>query len=59
MNEKLKNVTIKNLLTHTLGLSERTYLKQFGNNKDDIIRGLLNDDLQYEVNSTVAYSNRG
>ena len=59
MNEKLKNVTIKNLLTHTLGLSERTYLKQFGNNKDDIIRGLLNDKLQDDVNSKVAYSNRG
>ncbi|MDY5910674.1 MAG: serine hydrolase domain-containing protein [Inconstantimicrobium porci] len=59
INEKLKDVTIKNLLTHTSGLSERTYLKQFGNNKDDIIRGLLNDKLQDDVNSKVAYSNRG
>jgi len=59
INEELKKVTIKNLLTHTSGLPERTFLKQFGNNKEEIIHGLLNDELQYPVNTEFVYSNRG
>lgn len=59
INKDFKKVTVKNLLTHTAGLPERTFLKQYGNNKDDIINGLITEKLQYQINTEVSYSNRG
>lgn len=55
----LGNVTIAQLLTHTSGLSARTYLKQFGDSKDEMIKGIITSPLDYEIGSHVSYSNRG
>ena len=55
----LGDVTIAQLLTHTSGLSARTYLKQYGESKGDMINGIITSKLEYEIGNTVSYSNRG
>lgn len=59
IDSELKYTTIFQHLTHTSGLSERTYLKQFGNNKKDIMTGLLKEGLEYPPDKQVIYSNKG
>lgn len=54
-----KDITIFDLLTHTSGLSERTYLKQYGDSKEDCIRGILNGTLENKIGNIVTYSNKG
>lgn len=51
--------TIEQLLKHTSGLPERTYLKQYGKSEEDIINGICNEPLVYTPNKKVLYSNRG
>ncbi len=58
-NIPLGDVTVAHLLTHTSGLSARTYLKQYGESKDEMIRGIITSRLEYEIGSNVSYSNRG
>lgn len=53
------DITIANLLTHTSGLSARTYLKQYGVSKKEMIKGILNSPLEHKIGSNVSYSNRG
>ncbi|MEO4055159.1 serine hydrolase domain-containing protein [Solibacillus sp. CAU 1738] len=55
----LGNVTIAQLLTHTSGLSARTYLKQYGESKNEMIKGILQSPLENANGSMVSYSNRG
>ena len=44
MSESVKYITIQNLLTHTSGLSESTFLKQYASDKKGIIVKLLGED---------------
>jgi CubicO group peptidase (beta-lactamase class C family) len=53
------NSTIEQILKHTSGLPERTFLKQYGNLREDIIRGICYEPLAYERDRKVVYSNRG
>ena len=53
------NVTIAQLLTHTSGLSARTYVKQYGDSKYEMMNGIITSPLDYEIGSHVSYSNRG
>ena len=52
-------ITIAQLLIHTSGLPARTYLKQYGESKNEMIKGILTCPLDHEVGTTVSYSNRG
>ena len=54
-----RNINIEHLLTHTSGLPDRTYLKQYGSSKEDIINGICNESLMDDIGSRVIYSNRG
>ncbi len=55
----LGTVTIAQLLTHTSGLSASTYLKQYGESKDEMINGIITSPLDHEIGNYVSYSNRG
>jgi serine-type D-Ala-D-Ala carboxypeptidase len=55
----LGHVTIAQLLTHTSGLSARTYLKQYGDSTYEMIKGIITSPLDFEIGSHVSYSNRG
>lgn len=59
LSEDIKNITIWNLLTHTSGLSETTFLKQYGNDKREIILKLLAENTKYPKETQVVYSNKG
>lgn len=52
-------VTIGQLLTHTGGLSERTWLIQYGRDWMQIYRGICERALDWTPGTHVAYSNRG
>ena len=58
-NSLLGEITILDLLTHTSGLPERTYLRQYGKSKQDIIRGFCDTGLKAQKGKRVLYSNRG
>lgn len=58
-NKPIGKVTIAQLLTHTSGLSARTYLKQYGEVKNEMIKGILTSSLENEIGEKVSYSNRG
>lgn len=58
-NSTLAETTILDLLTHTSGLPERTYLRQYGKAKHDIIRGIYNTGLEAQKGIRVLYCNRG
>lgn len=51
--------TIAQLLTHTAGLPERTYLRNYGSSERDILDGILHTPLQTDRGTQVIYSNRG
>jgi len=55
----LEEVTIFDLLTHTSGLPERTYLSQYGESREAIISGICSTGLMCPKNKHVIYSNRG
>ncbi len=55
----LGDATIAQLLTHTSGLSARTYLKQYGDSKNEMIKGILQSPLENAIGCSVSYSNRG
>lgn len=59
LDESVKNITIQNLLTHTSGLSESTFLKQYGNDKNSILLNLLMEKTKYPKETQVVYSNKG
>ena len=59
IDSALKNATVFQLLTHTSGLSERTYLIQYGKDKETILQGILTAGLEYPPDKQVKYSNRG
>lgn len=52
-------ITIEQLLTHTGGLPERTWLIQYGREKEQIYRGICDRTLDWTPGTHVAYSNRG
>lgn len=52
-------ISIKEILTHTSGVVERTYLKQYGSNYTKILEGILKEPLEYEPGTRVTYCNRG
>ena len=52
MSESVKSITIQNLLTHTSGLSESTFLKQYGSDKKGIIVKLLGIRMPGHVDTT-------
>ncbi|MFA6523970.1 MAG: serine hydrolase [Candidatus Paceibacterota bacterium] len=58
VNSTVGQITIKHLLTHTSGLQAKTYLKQYGSKKEDILSGILNADTDYITGEKVVYSNR-
>lgn len=58
LNEFTKQITVFELLTHSSGLSERTFLKQYGSNYHQVIEGILKDKQSFEV-GTIHYSNKG
>ena len=58
-NSSLAETTIFDLLTHISGLPERTYLRQYGPEKHDIIQGIANTGLEAKKGERVLYSNRG
>ena len=58
-NSSLTKTTILDLLTHTSGLPERTYLRQYGTAKQDIIRGIYDTGLETQKGDRVLYCNRG
>lgn len=53
------NVTISHLLSHTGGLPAGTYVKQYGLQKEEIIKGILQTSLENRPGQNVIYSNRG
>ena len=53
------DITIAHLLTHTSGLPARTFLRQYGESKNEMITGILTCPLDHEIGTTVSYSNRG
>lgn len=55
----VEKVTIGQLLLHVGGLSERTWLIQYGTDRHEIYRGLCNKELDFHPGTRVAYSNRG
>ncbi|ASS73976.1 hypothetical protein CIG75_02585 [Tumebacillus algifaecis] len=57
--EPLAKVTIVDLLTHQAGLSAQTFLKQYGRDKEQIIRGICEEPPDYACRTQVKYSNRG
>lgn len=57
-NSIVGKITIKHLLTHTSGLQAKTYLKQYGGKKEDIISGILTAETDYTAGEKVVYSNR-
>lgn len=59
INATLQDTNLLQLLTHTSGLSERTYLIQYGQDKETILKGILADGLTYPPNEQVKYCNRG
>ncbi len=59
VNTPIEQITIFDLLTHTSGLPERTYVRQYGLSKSEVIKGICNADLEYQTGSQVRYSNRG
>lgn len=52
-------VTVEQLLLHTGGLSERTWLIQYGTERESIYRGICEKPLDAQPGMRVAYSNRG
>lgn len=52
-------ITIAHLLTHTSGLPESTFVRQYGTEKEEIIQGICREPLQNEIGKKVVYSNRG
>ena len=58
-NSSLAETTIVDLLTHTSGLPERTFLRHYGPNKQDIIQGIADTGLEAKKGERVLYSNRG
>jgi len=52
-------VSIEQLLLHTGGLSERTWLIQYGREREAIYRGICEKPLDAQPGTRVAYSNRG
>lgn len=59
LSENVKSISIQNLLTHTSGLSESTYLRQYGSDKKNILLKLLEENTKYPKETQVAYSNKG
>ncbi|MEN8905308.1 MAG: serine hydrolase domain-containing protein [Clostridiales bacterium] len=53
------NSTISQILKHTSGLPERTFLKQYGSTKNEIVSGICNEPLVCKPDEKVLYSNRG
>lgn len=59
LSENIKTITIQNLLTHTSGLSETTFLKKYGYDKQSILLNLLAENTKYPKDTQVVYSNKG
>ncbi|NBD25527.1 serine hydrolase domain-containing protein [Paenibacillus glycinis] len=59
-NTRVGKATVKDLLCHTSGLPERTYIKQYGTNeKRTLIDRICNDNIVEGIGEKVLYSNRG
>ncbi len=59
LSESVKAISIKNLLTHTSGLSESTFLRRYGYDKESILLKLFLENTVYPRETQVAYSNKG
>lgn len=58
-NLQIGDATLANLLTHTAGLPERTYLKKYGFSYNKIIEGICKEPLVYNIGTNVLYCDRG